>query len=116
VTAAHLAAGQRAEDKALAALHAAGLTLVARNYRCVMGELDLVMDDHGTLAFVEVRYRKNRRFGSAAETIGPDKQRRLTRTAYHFLRRHAKWQRRPLRFDVVALHGEDDLEWIQNAF
>jgi len=116
----HLAAGQRTEDQALDLLRRAGLKLVERNYRCPQGELDLVMSDGEALVMVEVRYRRERGFGSAAETIGMRKQDKLLSAAQHFLQQDARYRRRPLRFDVVAVtensDGTSQTEWIKDAF
>lgn len=116
----HLAAGQRAEDQALELLRHAGLKLLVRNYRCPQGELDLVMGDGEALVIVEVRYRRDRGFGSAAETVTTRKQDKLLRAAQHFLRQDAHYRRRPLRFDVIAVtedaHGAAQTEWIKDAF
>lgn len=75
------ATGEAAEDRALRYLQARGLSVIARNYRCKTGEIDLVMRDvAGTLVFVEVRARVARsaqRFGGAAASVTPAKQRRL---------------------------------------
>ncbi|MDE2196816.1 MAG: YraN family protein [Gammaproteobacteria bacterium] len=116
----HLASGRRAEELALGVLTAAGLRLVTRNYRCPQGELDLVMEQGETLVMVEVRYRQDNRFGSAAETVGTRKQQKLLRAAQHFLLQDARWCRRPLRFDVVAVSdtaaGAITTDWIKDAF
>lgn len=90
------------------------LSLVARNHRCRYGEIDLIMRQAEILVFVEVRYRRSDRFGTAAETIGIRKQRRLIAAASHYLQRHPT--RMPCRFDVVAIGPNDQIEWIQNAF
>ncbi|MGB9429348.1 MAG: YraN family protein [Gammaproteobacteria bacterium] len=116
----HLAAGQRAEDQALELLRRAGLKLLTRNYRCPQGELDLVMEDGETLVMVEVRYRLERGFGGAAETVDRRKQEKLLRAAQHFLQQDARHRRRPLRFDVVAVNetttGGIQTDWIKDAF
>lgn len=115
----HLESGQRAEELALTTLEARGLTLLERNYSCPQGELDLVLLDGSSLVVVEVRYRRDASRGSAAETVGPEKRRKLTLATQHFLRSHADLRRRPLRFDVVAVAGEGEslaVEWIQDAF
>ncbi len=91
-----------------------GYTVVARNYRCRIGELDLVCRDGNELVFVEVRSRKDARYGDAAETVNPTKQRQLARVARVFLA-----SKQPefdtCRFDVVALTG-DEIELIRDAF
>ncbi|HSO81418.1 YraN family protein [Thiocapsa sp.] len=87
---------------------------IARNHRCRFGEIDLVMRDGATLVFVEVRYRRSERFGTPAETVDRRKQQRLTAAASHYLQAHPTML--PCRFDVVAVSGEDRIEWIKNAF
>jgi putative endonuclease len=107
--------GAQAEDLARTYLERAGLTLLARNYRCPQGEIDLVMGDHGTIVFVEVRYRRSNRFGSAAESVDPRKRARLVAAAQHYLLNHPG--DRACRFDVMALSGNDiQVEWIRSAF
>lgn len=116
----HLESGQQAERLALEMLESEGLTLHSRNYNCPQGELDLVLlDPAGTLVVVEVRYRHDDSRGSAAETVGAAKQRKLTLATQHFLQQHPGLRRKPLRFDVVAVSGDsgpDAVEWIQDAF
>lgn len=87
---------------------------IARNHRCRFGEIDLVMRDGATLVFVEVRYRRSERFGTPAETVDRRKQQRLMAAASHYLQAHPTML--PCRFDVVAVSGEDRIEWIKNAF
>ncbi len=111
--------GQRAEARAEQHLHASGLQTVAKNYRTVFGEVDLIMRDADTLVFVEVRYRKTARFVSPGETVDTAKQRRLCRTAEHFLQHHARYAEMLCRFDVVSIVGSaksQKLEWITDAF
>jgi putative endonuclease len=113
-------AGQKAEQLALEHLEAQGLTLVTRNFRCRMGEIDLVMREKQSLVFVEVRFRKSRRFASAAESVDFRKQRKLTRAAGFFLAAHSLFRNHAVRFDVVALHGSSlhgyELQWVRDAF
>lgn len=104
--------GDAAEDRALAYLQDRGLSLVARNFRCRAGELDLVMRDGAALVFVEVRQRADARHGGAADSVTPAKQARLLRAAQMFLQRERSLP--PCRFDVVAIDG-DRLDWIRDA-
>jgi putative endonuclease len=110
-------AGDAAEDRALAHLEAAGLRLVARNYRTPGrggGEIDLVMrEGDGTLVFVEVRRRAGAAFGGAAASVGGVKQRRIVFAARHFLMRQP--QLPPCRFDVVGVQA-GEIEWLKAAF
>lgn len=112
------AVGHRMEETACRFLERRGLQLIERNYRCRVGELDIVMQDKDTLVFVEVRYRRQRRFGGAVESIDPHKQQRLLRAAEHYLQRHPAAGDRPCRFDVVALQGAAHaprIEWLVDA-
>lgn len=94
------------EERAHKHLVRAGLTLVARNYATRFGELDLVMRDGDTLVFVEVRYRHNTRFGTAAASVTPRKRERLVRAAEGFLGAHAQYAQCACRFDVVTFEGD----------
>lgn len=108
------AKGALAEDRALAYLRRQGLVPVERNYRCKGGEIDLIMraaDD--TLVFVEVRQRRGRGFGGAAQSITPAKQRRVLHAATHYLATLDSVP--PCRIDVVALEP-GRLDWLPNAF
>ncbi|HEY3645736.1 MAG TPA: YraN family protein [Gammaproteobacteria bacterium] len=116
----HLESGQQAERLALEMLESKGLKLHTRNYRCPQGELDLVMQaSDGGLVVVEVRYRHDASRGSAAETVGREKRRKVILAAQHLLQTRPELRRKPLRFDVVAVSGDsgpDAVEWIQDAF
>jgi len=104
--------GQAGEDRALEYLSGCGLTLVERNFRCKVGEIDLVMNDQGCLVFVEVRRRGRDDFGGAIASVTPGKQRRMVRAAQFYLQRYRRYP--PCRFDVVAIDG-DHLNWLRNA-
>ena len=109
-------AGRAAEARARRHLEARGLRLRSANYRCRWGELDLVMETpEGTIVFVEVRYRARADFGGAAASVDAGKQRRLVRAAAAWLAQHDQG-RSPSRFDVIAIEGEDRLDWIVGAF
>jgi putative endonuclease len=110
--------GDAGEDRALELLQAAGCRLLGRQLRCPLGELDLVMRDGAELVFVEVRTRSSTRFGSAAESIGVSKQRRLMRAARWWLRAltraHFDGKIPPCRFDVVTIDAST-LFWHRDA-
>jgi putative endonuclease len=97
-----------------------GLTLVARNYRCRYGEIDLVMRHGETLVFVEVRLRKRMAdkadFGGAIASITASKQAKIIATAQHYL--SGLRELPPCRFDAVLLNGlnVNSVEWLPNAF
>jgi putative endonuclease len=105
--------GQAAEAYAAEFLRRQGLRLLEKNYRCRMGEIDLIMDDAGVLVFVEVRLRRSENFGGAAASITPHKQRKLIHAAQHYLQQQA---RQPAcRFDAILLDGAR-VEWVRDAF
>ena len=108
-------AGARAEELCAELLRDAGLRVLARNWRCRHGEIDLVAEDRGTLVFAEVRYRRNQRYGGAAESVTAAKRARLVAAARLYL------MRRPdadCRFDVLLLDSLEGsgIQWIRNAF
>jgi putative endonuclease len=105
--------GNRAESLAADMLVRHGLTLVERNYRCRQGEIDLIMRHDGSLVFVEVRLRRNPRFGDAFASVDHRKQQRLVRAAQHYLARSG-WQG-PCRFDVVGFDSDMQAEWLKDA-
>ncbi len=111
--------GRAAEQAARHYLEQQGLQLIAANYACRLGELDLVMREPASLVFVEVRYRSRNDFGSPQESLGYRKRQRLWRTAEHFLQHHPRWQTLPCRFDMIAATPDHSggflLEWLQNA-
>lgn len=106
--------GNSAEARAAAHLTKAGLKHLSSNYRCKCGEIDLIMRDGEQLVFVEVRYRKSDRYGSAAATVDARKQRRLILTAQHYLQRYRDTG--PCRFDVVGICGNGSIDWRRDAF
>jgi putative endonuclease len=112
-------AGARYEDAALAHLERAGLTLIARNYHCRYGEIDLVMRERGTVVFVEVRYRRSGAFGGGIDSVDAGKRARLVRAASAFLADHPRLADATCRFDVLAI-GDDarapSIDWRRNAF
>ncbi len=96
--------GARGEDLAARHYAADGYRVVARNWRCRDGELDLVLRRADTLVFAEVKTRTSDRFGHPAEAVTPAKQRRIRRLAQRYLAESG--ERAPvLRFDVVAVLG-----------
>lgn len=96
-----------------------GLRLVTSNYLCQLGEIDLIMQHGQTLVFVEVKQRKNSLYGSPFETISYSKQKKLRKTAQHYIMSHAISSHQSMRFDAVGLLGippSVHIEWLQNAF
>jgi len=98
-----------------------GLELVQRNFRAHRGEIDLIMRDGEKLVFIEVRKRRQDRFGSALASITPTKVSRIRHVAQAFLKKNVKPPDQPpvCRFDVITFDGEppdQQLRWVRNAF
>jgi len=95
--------GQTAEENACRFLRDRGYEIVARNWRTIRGEVDIVARDGSTLVFIEVKSRSRPGFGGPEAAVHPAKQRRLVAAARDFLGRTGC--KLPVRFDVVALLG-----------
>jgi len=108
--------GASAERSAEISLKQHGLTLVARNFRCKFGEIDLIMRDNKYLVFIEVRYRAKSMQGSGLESITRTKQLRLTRTALFYLQQNQLMDKIPCRFDAIGMDKQGNSSWIKNAF
>jgi putative endonuclease len=107
--------GVAAEALAANFLQERGLKIVARNYRCRLGEIDLIAHDGATTIFVEVRQRSSAAFGGAAASITARKRARLVRAARHYLSRLEAMP--ACRFDALLLEGSPPrIEWIRDAF
>ncbi|HEX5091092.1 MAG TPA: YraN family protein [Burkholderiales bacterium] len=109
------ASGARAEDLCAALMQGAGLRILARNWRCRAGEIDLVAADGDTLVFAEVRLRHSAAFGGAAESVTAGKRARIVAAARHYL---AGRPAVPCRFDVLLLDAVAParVHWIRDAF
>jgi putative endonuclease len=111
--------GAEAEALACQYLQKQGLRLVTKNYRCRMGEIDLIMREKAILVFIEVRYRKNSHYGSSAESVNLAKQHKLLKTAHYYLQQNRLTDTIICRFDVCALsylNGQTHIDWIKQAF
>lgn len=111
--------GKAAEIKACEFLKKHGFSLILQNYRCIYGEIDLIMQDGSHIVFVEVRYRQSNHYGNALESINKSKVRKIIKTANHFLQMK-KWLYKVIsRFDIIVIHPVNksmQLDWIKNAF
>lgn len=111
--------GQWAENLAHTFLCEQGLQSITRNYRCKMGEIDLIMQQQQVIVFVEVRYRRYQRYGGSLESIDFRKQQKILQTADFYLQTHQWAQQHPCRFDAVLISGlleNPQLDWIAGAF
>lgn len=92
--------------------------ILARNYRCRFGEVDLIALDRGILVFVEVKSRQHDSAVSPFEVVNERKQRQIVRAAQHYVQRH-RLESRVARFDVVGVWRDGEAmacEHIKDAF
>lgn len=104
------------------------LKLIARNYKCRLGEIDLIMHDQAILVFIEVRYRQHYNFGGSLESVNLLKRNKIIKTAEYYLFSHPLSEKMACRFDVVGVKpilqklgnisklDSAQVEWIKNAF
>ena len=107
--------GTHYEKEAGQYLEQHGYHILEYNFRCRMGEIDIVAREGAYLVFVEVKYRKDSAAGEPLEAVDYRKQRQISQTAAYYLRRHGYGENTPCRFDVAAILGEE-FRLIQNAF
>jgi len=112
--------GNKGERVAVNYLKNSGYRILAQDWRCEFGQLDIVALDTPYVVIVEVKTRRNKSYGAARETVIPDKQKRLTRLALQFLKNH-QLLNHPVRFDVIAIQwsseqSSPDVEHILHAF
>lgn len=108
--------GQQGEDLAAQIVAGKGLKILLRNFRCPVGEMDIIALEGDTLVFIEVRTRTTSKFGWGEETIQTKKRMRLQRIAEYFLlsRKYREWP--PIRFDLIAIRWDESdpqTKWIR---
>jgi putative endonuclease len=112
--------GADAENTAHQYLKRHGLVPVRRNFRCRLGEIDLIMQDGRCLVVIEVRRRGDKSFVTAGLTIDYRKQQKIIRTTAMFLAWNDRFASNPIRFDVIGIdidaRGDQSIEWIRDAF
>lgn len=112
--------GSWGEERAARYLRLRAYRILDRNYRCRLGEIDLIASRGGFLVFVEVKLRKSDRFGEAREFVSRAKQERILATAQLWLQEHES-SLQP-RFDVIEIYAPDGpagrvkINHIENAF
>jgi len=110
--------GERGEELAFKKIKSLGYKKIVRNYRCSLGEVDLVAKDGDTLVFIEIKTRKGRSTGFAKEAVNARKQKQLSKVALAYMKANNCCDV-SARFDVVAISmggGPPQIEVIRNAF
>ncbi len=104
------------EDRAAAYLRGEGMEILFRNFRCRLGEIDLIARDEEELVFVEVKYRYSDACGTGEFHVDRRKQQTIFRVAQVFLNRYFRLFTPCCRFDVVSIGGDGGVRHIRNAF
>lgn len=109
--------GAAAEALARVWLKQHGYRVLESNYRCRLGEIDIICENRGTIVFVEVKSRTQTTFGTPAQAVNFSKQRRLRQTAQHYVIER-QLESHPLRFDVISILNRQppEVEHIIGAF
>ncbi|MGN0161217.1 MAG: YraN family protein [Lachnospiraceae bacterium] len=106
--------GSAMESIAANYLEKQGYTILERNYRCKLGEIDLIGMDGSYYVFIEVKFRKDASFGEPFEAVDVKKQKRIRKACSWYLM-EKRLVDVPVRFDVVGILGED-ITLLKNAF
>jgi len=114
--------GHQKEQQAKHWLVAQGFKIIAENFHCKGGEIDLIalqetQGQEPQLIFFEVKYRKQTAYGHPSETVTIKKQQHIILCAQNYLQKHPQYQDMAMRFDVLSYTAEQTQpEWIENAF
>lgn len=107
--------GTRYEEKAALFLIEQGYVILEKNFRCRLGEIDLIGRSEGYLCFIEVKYRSSSGYGFPSEAIDDRKRRRIVRTALTYMNFHKLPTDTACRFDIVVVLDKE-YSLIKNAF
>ncbi len=111
--------GKWGEEIALGFLKKKKFKILARNYRCTFGEIDIIAQDrNNVISFIEVKTRTSHVYGSPQEAVNPRKQSQICKVAMDFVQRH-NLENRQARFDVLAvqlLPSGYTMDFVENAF
>ena len=112
--------GRRGEDIAVRFLQGKGYQILERNFKCKLGEIDLVAKDKNTYCFIEVKTRQSLEYGYPFEAVGYYKQRKIAQLALSYLKYRFQSVDIPSRFDVISIHwdanGQEQVQHFVNAF
>jgi putative endonuclease len=107
--------GAKYEQMAISYLEGIGMKIICKNFRCKIGEIDIIaLDEHYTV-FIEVKYRTDLKKGDPSEAINYFKQRIISKVASFYLLKNKLWEYTPCRFDAIVIL-KDQIRHIKNAF
>ena len=112
--------GSEYESRACEYVGRNGGRIICRNYRCRLGEIDIIAREGRCIAFIEVKYRRNRRYGYPEEAVDSRKIRTICRVSDQYRKRYGIAGTVPCRYDVIAIEdgpgGYERIHWYKNAF
>jgi len=116
----HLVRGECAEALACDIVERKGFKILFRNFRCKLGELDIVAHRDDVIVVVEVKYRASETFSNGLEQVTPHKQRRIIKATQFLIARYPNLGESTIRFDVIAITGElkadFSYQYVEDAF
>lgn len=101
------------ENAACEYLRDRGILILEQNYRCKMGEIDIIGKENDCIIFFEVKYRKTEEYGQTLAIVDYKKQKRICRCAAYYCMQHPHVHM--IRYDVIGI-TDTKIEWIKNAF
>lgn len=116
------ALGQDIEKKCSDFLQTQKIKVISHNFYSKLGEIDLIGIEADTLIFFEIRYRQNKGYGTALESVTFSKQQRIYKTALYFLMKNPQFARFTYRFDIIGASSYNGdikqltFDWQKNAF
>ena len=115
----HLEIGRMGEQEAAKYLKQKGYYIIQSNFRCKLGEIDLIAKHKDTLVFIEVKTRKNNLYGTPGQAVNKTKQKKIIKTALYYLKLNDLYHEN-IRFDIVEVwqhnHRVKNIHIIPNAF
>lgn len=103
------------EESAIGYLEKLGYKIIEKNYRCPLGEIDIIAREGKYLCFIEVKYRSRKTYGEPVQAVNWKKQKRISLVASCYLMQHRYRDTTPVRFDVVGI-SKEEITLIRNAF
>lgn len=108
--------GSEYEAASILFLEQQKVQILEKNFRCKIGEIDIIGLYDNKLIFFEVKYRSTKRYGVAAEAINSNKMKTISMVADYYRVTHRQYSDRQISFDVIAIDNDKEIKWIKNAF
>jgi putative endonuclease len=113
------AIGSEGEEKAILFLKKQGFKILEKNYRCKIGEIDIIATKNDLISFVEVKTRRSEEFGHPEESVNRRKRKKIINTAKYYLMVNNLYYKKDVRFDILSIirkKSEFEIDFFENAF